>query len=167
MTPINISDPNNMLNNENYLNVNSVHSNQVNGYSTQYTLPSVTTSNQANHQDMIVLSQTTHIQPTVNTTASSNTNNMALPTITHITLEDNENEALDSSDDEENLPDDTTKDASKDQEETFTREDKKYMCKLCPYATDHNTNMKKHVKGHEPKEGISFIRFRKFSFRKF
>ena len=152
ITPINISDPNNMLNSENYLNVNS---SQINGFSTQYSVPLVAPSNQTNNQDMMIISQTNHVQPVSNVTSSSNMNIINLPTITHITLADDENEALDSSDDEENLQTETTKDTSKEQEETFTREDKKYMCKLCPYATDHNTNMKKHVKGHEPKEGLN------------
>jgi hypothetical protein len=165
LTPININDPNNMLNSENYLHANS---SQISGYSTQYSAPSIIMSNQTNHQEMIVITQTNHVQPIQNV-AATNTNILNIPPpITQITLGEDDNENLDSGsecgdddndddvgvDNDGNRQKDTSKDPTKNKDDTFTREDKKYMCKLCPYATDHNTNMKKHVKGHEPKEGI-------------
>jgi hypothetical protein len=158
-----------MLNSENYLHPNS---SQINGFSTQYSAPSITMSNQATHQEMIVITQTNHVQPIQNV-AATNTNILNIPpTITQITLAQDDNENLDSDSDcgdddndgegGDNRQKNTSKDSTKNKDDTFTREDKKYMCKLCPYATDHNTNMKKHVKGHEPKEGI----FQKCLFRR-
>ena len=55
---------------------------------------------------------------------------------------------------DEHDSDDETTNAAVNNEETMTNQgDNKFVCKLCPYSTNHKTNMNKHVKGHEPKEG--------------
>ncbi len=131
-----ISDPQ-------YLNLTNQNA-QINVYEnheTQYTTISLNNDHQCqNVESEIIIGNVTN--------ATQETSNIELTT-SHVNINDTDN---DNENDNEN----------ENEDDEQLGGEKKYVCKLCPYATNHTTNMRKHVKGHTFQEGCFKCRYCEF-----